>query len=112
MKKKSLFVAALTLSLHAYAADDAAWMRYPAISPDGTQIAFTYKGDVYTVSANGGRATQITTNPSHDTHPIWSPDGKQIAFASDRMGGMDIEGVAAATPEEIHKLAVERAKGQ
>ena len=90
MKKKSLIVAALALSLQAYAADDAAWMRYPAISPDGTQIAFTYKGDVYTVPVNGGRATQITTNPAHDTRPVWSPDGKQIAFASDRMGGMDI----------------------
>ena len=90
MKKKLIGVAALLLSLNVSAANDAAWMRYCSISPDGTQIAFSYQGDIYTVSANGGRAYQLTTNPAHDTRPIWSPDGKQIAFASDRLGGMDI----------------------
>ena len=90
MKKKLLAVAAFLLSLNAHAAEDAAWMRYCAISPDGTQIAFSFKGDIYTVSTNGGRANQITTNPAHDTRPIWSPDGQTLAFASDRLGGMDI----------------------
>ena len=90
MKKKLLTVAALALSLNSYAADDSAWMRYPALSPDGSLIAFSFKGDIYTVPANGGRALQITTHPSHDTRPVWSPDGKTLAFASDRMGSMDI----------------------
>ena len=90
MKKRLLAVAAFMLSLNGYAANDAAWMRYCAISPNGQQIAFSYKGDIYTVGVNGGRANQITTNPAHDTRPIWSPNGQQIAFASDRLGGMDI----------------------
>lgn len=66
------------------------WMRYPVISPDGSTIAFTFKGDIFTVSVNGGDARQITSNPAFDTYPIWSPDGTKICFASNRMGSMDI----------------------
>lgn len=96
-------MAAFLLSVSTYAQDNPLWMRYCAISPDGTSIAFTYKGDIYTVPTNGGKATQITTNPAHDTHPIWSPDGKKIAFASDRMGSMDIYVVSkeGGTPKRL-----------
>ena len=41
------------------------WMRYPAISPDGKTIAFCYKGDIFLVSSEGGRATQLTTHPAY-----------------------------------------------
>lgn len=74
----------------AFAENDPLWMRYPAISPNGEMIAFTYKGDIYTVPTTGGKATQLTTHPAHDTRPVWSPDGKQIAFASDRNGNFDV----------------------
>ena len=53
-----------------------------------------YKGDIYTVPVAGGRAMQITTNPAYDTAPVWSPDSKRIAFASDRMGSLDVYIVA------------------
>lgn len=90
MKKRLLGVAAFLLSLSAYAQESPLWMRNCAISPDGTSIAFTYKGDIYTVPVTGGKAAQITTNQAYDTQPLWSPDSKSIAFASDRMGSMDI----------------------
>ncbi len=77
------------------AQETALWMRYPAISPDGKTIAFNYKGDVYTVNSEGGKATQLTTHPGYDGYPVWSPDSKTIAFASDREGGMDVYTVAA-----------------
>ena len=69
---------------------DPLWMRFPAISPDGKTVAYSYKGDIWTVPANGGQARQITTNPAYDAYPVWSPDSKQIAFASSREGSMDI----------------------
>ena len=66
------------------------WMRYPAISPDGKTIAFCYKGDIFLVSSEGGRATQLTTHPAYDSRPVWSPDGKTIAFTSARDEGLNL----------------------
>ena len=72
------------------------WLRKNAISPDGEQIAFTYKGNIYIVDADGGQARQITSNPAYDTDPMWTPDGKQIVFASYREKSKDIYKVSAA----------------
>ena len=88
--KKLLFSIAICLSGVVSAQDAPLWLRNSAISPDGTTIAFTYKGDIYTVPVGGGRAMQVTTNPAYDTAPVWSSDSKQIAFASDRLGSMDV----------------------
>lgn len=66
------------------------WLRDVRISPDGNTIAFTYKGDIYTVPASGGQAKRLTTATSYESVPVWSPDGRTIAFASDREGGQDI----------------------
>lgn len=86
-----IFTCCFALTLSGLSAqENVLWMRYPSISPDGTSIAFCYKGDVYTVGCDGGRATQLTTHPAYDSRPTWSPDGKSIAFASDRNGGMDV----------------------
>ena len=90
MKKLFLPALAFLFVTGASAQDTPLWMRYCALSPDGSNIAFTYKGDIYTVPVNGGKATQLTSNPAHDTRPVWSPDSKQIAFASNRNGNFDI----------------------
>ena len=66
------------------------WMRYNVIAPQGDKIAFTYKGDIYVVDTEGGVAKQLTTNSSYDYNPIWSNDGKYIAFASDRNANFDV----------------------
>lgn len=94
MKKLLLSVFAVCIAGAVTAQESPLWMRHCALSPDGNTIAFTYKGDIYTVPSGGGRATQITTHPAYDTSPVWSPDGQQIAFASDRMGSLDVFVVA------------------
>ena len=73
-----------------YAAVTPLWMRDARISPDGSEIVFCYKGDIYKVSAQGGTAVQLTTQASYEANPVWSPDGEQIAFASDRNGNFDL----------------------
>lgn len=103
MKNYLWIVFFLLFSTGLKAQDAPLWLRYCAISPDGSQIAFCYKGDIYKVPVNGGRALQLTTHPGHDTRPVWSPDGKSIAFASNREGGFDVFLVSSegGTPKRL-----------
>ena len=88
--KKLITSLALVLSALSSYAITPLWMRDARISPDGSEIVFCYKGDIYKVPAQGGTAVQLTTQTSYEASPVWSPDGKQIAFASDRNGNFDI----------------------
>lgn len=72
------------------------WLRDVKLSPDGSALAFTYGGDIYTVPTEGGKATRLTTWEGYEYKPVWSPDGRRIAFAADRAGGSDIYIVDAA----------------
>ena len=92
----------------AAAQQEALWLRYPAISPDGATLVFAYRGDLYRVPSTGGVATQLTTHTAHDFMPVWSRDGRWIAFASDRYGNFDVY-VMPAQGGEARRLTVHSA---
>lgn len=64
--------------------------RQPSLSADGKQLAFLYRGDIWSVTASGGKAVQLTTHVEMDSYPLFSPDGNWIAFASKRSGNYDL----------------------
>ena len=66
------------------------WLRQPAVSPDGQSVVFTARGDLWRVDAAGGTAIPLTVDDDWNGYPVWSRDGSQIAFASDRFGDLDV----------------------
>jgi len=105
MKKRILlFLIAITATTSClFASTTPLWLRYPAISPNGETIVFEYQGDLYKVPTEGGQAIALTSNQAYDFNPVWSPDGKSIAFASDRYGNFDIYTipVEGGTPKRL-----------
>lgn len=100
MKKHFLSVViSILFVLTGFAQENPSWLRYPAISPDGSTILFNYKGDIYKVPASGGMAIPVTMSDSYEYSAVWSHDGKQIAFASDRFGNFDVFVVPASGGE-------------
>jgi len=82
--------ALLLLAVPALAQEPIKFARTPDISPDGKLIAFSYLGDIWTVEAIGGVARPVTMHEAHDYAPVFSPDGRSIAFASNRHGSYDV----------------------
>ncbi len=85
--KKLFLISISLLCLNGFAQE---LILQPSISPDADKIAFSYQGDIWTVSTDGGRADRLTIHEGYDGKPQWSPDGSQIAFQSDRYGNNDI----------------------
>ena len=75
----------------------------PALSPDGSQIAFSYAGDIWTSDSEGGVITRRTVHSAQDSQPLFSPDGKQLAFISNRSGSSQVYvmSVEGGTPKQV-----------
>lgn len=63
---------------------------HPSLSPDGSTILFSWQGDIWTASSEGGKAQRITTHPAEDFKPLFTPDGKSVCFNSTRAGGYQV----------------------
>jgi len=86
----SAVVLLVSLGMATAVAEDVVFARHVAVSPDGAMLAFSWAGDVWTVPITGGAATRLTVHPGHDDHPVWSPDGRRLAFSSDRHGASNV----------------------
>ena len=84
----SLFLLFFTVSLQAQS--EAPVLRYPSLSPDASQVAFSWQGDIWIAPVSGGAARRMTVHQAYDAMPAWSPDGRYIAFSSYRNGNYDL----------------------
>src|SRR3982751_6650509 len=87
----ALFVLSFTSAAFAR---EARLVRYPSYA--NGRIAFTYLGDIWTADENGQNVQRLTVNKARDAYPRFSPDGKWIAFSSDRNGNLDVFVLAAS----------------
>ncbi|NNF35568.1 MAG: hypothetical protein HKN68_15790, partial [Saprospiraceae bacterium] len=65
-------------------------IRHPALNSDGSALAFSYQGDIWTVPTTGGKAVRLTIHEAYESEPQWSPDGTHILFTSARNGNNDL----------------------
>ncbi|MET3665126.1 DPP IV N-terminal domain-containing protein [Caulobacter sp. 1776] len=83
----------------AWAAEGLPSFAEPALSPDGSEIAFASGGDLWTVPAAGGQARLLVTDEATESRPLYSPDGKSLAFVSTRSGVANLHLLTLATGE-------------
>ena len=95
MRRVPLALATLLLGVSSAFCGEVDLPRYPSISPDGETIVFSWHGDLWSVAASGGEARRLTNHAGLDTHSAWSPDGRTIAFASNRSGSWNLHVMAA-----------------
>ena len=87
-----------------FTTDEVTWMQVD-VSPDGRTILFDLLGDLYTMPIGGGEAKRIMGGLSFESQPTWSPDGKTIAFLTDRSGveNLWIADADGANPRAVSK---------
>ena len=85
-------IAGLAIALAPARADDSnvSLPRYPSVSPDGSQVVFSWRGDLWRVATAGGLAQRLTSHPADESYSAFSRDGTRLAFISTRSGSSNI----------------------
>jgi len=99
------FALSLWLSVTAAARSPIQLAQQPALSPDGKTLAFSWRGDLWSVPSEGGTAKKLTQHPGRDTAPAFSPDGQKLAFLSDRQAGPQVFLMPATGGEPVQVTA-------
>lgn len=90
MKNWLLLVVSALVTCNVAFAETIRFAYQPSLSPDGSQIYFSYDGDIFTVPSEGGLAKSFVSIGGNENNPIVSPDGKWLAFSSDVQGNSDV----------------------
>lgn len=88
MDKRVVFLVAITLSL-CQSADGATRLLHRPSYSNG-RIVFSYQGDIWVANEDGGEISRLSDDPANDDFPMFSPDGKWVAFSSNRFGNLDV----------------------
>lgn len=64
--------------------------RSPALNHDGSQLAFSWQGDIWTYNMETEQSTRLTVNESYEADPAWDPDGERLVFTTNRFGSADV----------------------
>ena len=102
MKILGLFIS-LFILVNSITAEEKLLLRFPSLNNNGSLIAFSFQGDIWTVPSSGGKAVRLTVHDAYEAYPKFSPDGKQIAFSGARYGNNDIFVVSTegGTPKRL-----------
>ena len=95
MKKIALFTLLLFCATLVTAQNESPLINTPSLSPKGDQMAFSYQGDIWIADIDGSNARRLTIHEGYESKPLWSADGLQIIFQSDRNGNRDVFVMAA-----------------
>lgn len=80
----------LSFSTLVFTQGNSPFVRYPGLNTDGSQLVFSFQGDLWLIPTSGGTAMRLTVHEAYDGISKWSPDDKTIAFSSNRYGNNDI----------------------
>ena len=104
MFKSILTISLLTMfSICTIANSDSPFVRFPDLNSDGSKVTFSFQGDIWIVSSEGGKAERLTIHEAYDAHPLWGNNDMTIAFSSNRFGNNDIFTIPASggTPQRV-----------